>query len=207
MTDTQAAEPQAGDAVESQADDRSRSQADQSDTKQQDDKAESISLDKARELRQEAANLRKRLKDAETRAQSAESKVQAAEDKDKTEVERLTGERDRLRADAEATGARLRELAVTTALTGAASRAGARYPDLLVDRLAKRAEVDDDLAVINADALVAEAKKQYPGLFQVVEGKGDGGKRDQDDRGANIKPGLPRMRAAYETDGITKRRR
>lgn len=105
-------------------------------------------------------------------------KLEALEGKDKSDVERLTGERDKFKTELEARETRLRELAVTTALTQAATKAGARYPDLIVQRVAKDAELDDDLAVKNADALITTAKKDYPDLFRVVDGKADGGKSD-----------------------------
>ncbi len=209
MADNQAAESLADDAAQSQADTQARTQADRSDTQ---DATETISLEKAKELRQEAAGLRKRIKDAEARVQAAEAKAQEADDKDKSAVERLTGERDRLKADIErldkdieAKDARVRDLAVSQALMSAATKAGARYPDLLMERLAKRAEVDGDLAVTNADDLVKDAKAQYPALFSA--GKADGGARDESAGDEHVKPGLGRLQHAYATESKTKRSR
>lgn len=71
-----------------QADAESQSQADTSNDResQAESHAETISLDDARKLRSEAANLRKRLKDAESIAQAAETKQrEAAEAKAKEE--------------------------------------------------------------------------------------------------------------------------
>lgn len=143
-------------------------------------------------------------KAAERSLRDVQIRLDALEGKDKSDVERLTGERDRLKADLETRESRLREMAVSTALTTAATKAGARYPDLLVERLGKRAELDDDLAVTNAEALIAEAKRQYPDLFRVVEGKADGGKSDE--KAGKIKPGIERLQHAYANASTTKTR-
>lgn len=166
-------------------------------------------LQKERGLKKTAEEARKA---AETSAKDLQDRLDALEGKDKSDVERLTGERDRLKADIDRLAkdvsdrdARVRDLAVTQALTNAATKAGGKYPDLLVERLAKRAEVDGDLAVTNADDLVKEAKTQYPALFSV--GKADGGAKDEDTNDAHVKPGLGRMQHAYATESKTKRSR
>lgn len=167
-------------------------------------------LGKERERAKAAETARKA---AERSLREAQAKLDEIEGKDRPAIERLTAERDRIAAErdeatkaAEATTGRMRELAVANALTIAATKAGARYPDLLVDRLARRAEVDDDLAVRNADDLVKEAKAQYPELFRQAPGKADGGAGDDDRRGDDVKPGLGRMQYAYATESKTAKR-
>ena len=117
-------------------------------------------------------------KTAEKSLSDLQARIDALEAKDKTDVERLQGERDKLKADLESRETRLRDMAIRTALIGAATKAGARYPELIVDRLSAKADLDDDLNVTNADALVTAAKREYPDLFRVVDGKADGGKTD-----------------------------
>jgi hypothetical protein len=143
-------------------------------------------LEKERDARKAADKTLKELQD----------KLAALEDKDKSDLDRTTAERDRLKADLDAREARLRELAVTTALTTAATKAGARYPDLIIGRVAKDAELDDDLTVKNADALIAAAKRDYPDLFRVVDGKADGGKRDESDKDDKVF-GVTRLSRAH----------
>lgn len=119
-------------------------------------------------------------KTAEKTLTALQSRIDALEAKDKTDVERLTDERDKLKTDLDAREARLREMAVTTALTNAATKAGARYPELVIERMRGAADLDDDLNVKNADKLVTEAKKSYPDLFRVVEGRADAGEGRND---------------------------
>lgn len=68
------------DATQADADADAQSQADTITTETQAESEETISLEKAKELRSEAANLRKRLKDAETKAQAAEKATKDRED-------------------------------------------------------------------------------------------------------------------------------
>ena len=119
-------------------------------------------------------------KAAERTLKEANDRLAQLEGKDKSDVERLAAERDRYKAELDAREARLRDLAVTTALTTAATKAGARYPELIVQRVSADAVLDDDLNVKNADKLMTEVKKDYPDLFRVVDGTADGGKGRQD---------------------------
>ena len=135
-------------------------------------------------------------KAAEKSASALQARIDALEAKDKTDVERLTTERDTLKADLDARDARLRDLAIRTALTSAATKGGARYPDLIVERLSRQAELDDDLTVTNADALVATAKREYPDLFRVVDGKADGGQTDSRRDDSTLR-GTSRLSAAH----------
>ena len=130
------------------------------------------------ELKAAIKNERDARKAAEKSAADFQARIDALESKDKSDVERLTAERDKLKTDLDSREARLRELAITTALTSAATKSGARYPELIVDRLRSQAEIDDDLTVTNAESLVTTAKREYPDLFRVVDGGADGGKRD-----------------------------
>lgn len=135
-------------------------------------------------------------KAADKQLKDLSDKLEALEGKDKSDVERLTGERDKLKADLEAREALLHDRAIEAALTTAATRAGARYPDLIIGRVAKDAELDDDLTVKNADALIATAKRDYPDLFRVVDGKADGGKTDSSTDTSNVR-GFDRLRNAH----------
>lgn len=158
---------------------------------------------------QERRDARDRLKDTAKALKDAEGRLATIEGKDRSDVERLTAERDQLKADAESTATQLRSLAVTTALTTAATKAGARYPDLIVERLSKRAEIDETdegLSVTNADDLVNAAKAEYPDLFRHANGRADGAAKDQAADDANVRPGLNRMQFAYANESKTSKR-
>lgn len=145
-------------------------------------------LDKERDAR----------KTAEKSLGDLQKRIDDLEAKDKTELERTQTERDRLKADLDSRETRLKELAVRSALTTAVTKAGAKHPDLLVDRLSRQAELDDDLNVKNVDKLVTDAKKEYPDLFRVVDGGVDGGKgRDDESTGKSDMNRLIRRQAGY----------
>ena len=155
-----------GKSDDSQHDDAGRGD----DAGKQDDDGLKSALAKERDAR----------KAAERSLRDLQKRIDDLEGKDKSEVQRLTDERDKLKTDLGDRETRLKDLAVRNALTTVLTRAGARHPDLLVDRLARDAELDDDLAVTNADKLVQAAKKDYPDQFRVVEGKSDAGQGNQD---------------------------
>jgi hypothetical protein len=131
------------------------------------------------------------IKSLRDEAATHRTKAQQLEDKDKTELQRIADERDRLKNDLDGVNGRMRDMAIRAALTTAVTKAGAKHPDLLVDRLSKQAELDDELNVKNADKLVTEAKKEYPDLFRVVDGGVDGGKGRDD--GSSGKPDMNRL--------------
>lgn len=124
------------------------------------------------------AKLREYEKTAKAQARELETlraKAQAADDAKLSEQERLQKRIAELeQQDAERT-VRMRALAAQSALIAAATKAGALYPDLLADRLAASAELDAEGRTLNADALVADAKKQYPAVFRAQAGSADGG--------------------------------
>jgi hypothetical protein len=139
---------------------------------------------------------RKTQRETERNLKAAQDRLAELEAKDKSDVERVTAERDKLKADLDARDVRMRDMAASTALLGAATKAGARYPDLIVDRLRTKAELDDDLNVTNAEALVTAAKREYPDLFRIVDGKADGGKSDSATDTSHLR-GPSRIAAAY----------
>ncbi len=167
MPDDQADESQADDAAEPQAGDQPRSQADRRDA---DDDAggDTISVEKARELRRESAQLRKRVKDAESRAQ-------AAEDKDKSELQRTVERAEKAERDAEEHRRELTAVRTERRIRDAAEAAGGRNLRAIYRLVKDDAETDDDGGIANLDALIAQAKKDTPEFFRPSVGKADGG--------------------------------
>jgi hypothetical protein len=148
-------------ADESQADDAANDQS-------QADTAQTISLDDARKLRSEASSLRKRLREAE-------SKVQAAEDDKKPELERLLAERDRFKSEHDRLLTELQSERAERLVTTAASKANALRPDAIF-RLVREGLEFEDGKPTNVEDAIAAAKADYPELFRLVSGSGDGGK-------------------------------
>jgi chromosome segregation ATPase len=146
-------------------------------------------------------DLRKESADYRTKAKAAadlQKRIDDLEAKDKSELERTQAERDKLKADLDARETRLRDMSARTALTTAVTKAGAKHPDLIVDRLLRDADIDDELNVKNADALVAAAKKDFPDLFRVVDGGADGGRgRQESSNGISDMNRLLRRQAGY----------
>lgn len=138
------------------------------------------------------------IKSLRTEAATHRTKAQQLEDAGKTELQRITDERDRLKTDLTDRETRLKGLAIANVLTDALSKAGARHPSLLVKDLVTKADVDDELNVKNVDKLVADAKKAYPDMFRVVEGKADGGEGRDDGAGKTTNMNrLIRRQAGY----------
>jgi hypothetical protein len=159
-------------------------------------RAESETKDDYGELKQAISAERKARNAAEKLLGEVQAKLTDLEGRDQTELEKTQTERDRLKADLAERDAKLETIAKRHALTAAATKAGARYPDLLVDRLLSSADLDADLNVTNADALVKQARGEYPDLFTVVSGRSDGGRTgESSDR--TITPGYDRLRNAY----------
>lgn len=142
---------------------------------------ESISLEKARELRAEAASLRKRLKDAEGKLTGYETASLTESEKYQKRIDELTLANSDL-------------LTQTRAATVAskAATAGALYPEVV----ARQIDADAD----DIDKAVAELKKRYPALFGVAiqSGGADGGARGSpikaDDMNSNIRRAAGRER-------------
>ncbi len=122
-------------------------------------------------------------------------------DKSKSEMQRLQDAVENLTKDLGERDANLRAMTVKNALTEAATKAGAKYPTLLVSELSGAVEVSKTGEVTNADALVTQAKKAYPELFRVVDGGADGGKgRDSQSSGRTDMNRLIRQQAGYAGD-------
>lgn len=80
----------------------------------------------------------------------------------------------------------LREERALNRLSAAATRAGFRTPDLVLN-FVKLSEVADEKGnVANPDAVIADLKSKYPELFRPVqEGNGDGGAGNRGRNGGN----------------------
>jgi DNA repair exonuclease SbcCD ATPase subunit len=165
MTDTTTS-----DATQADAD--AQSQADTSTDSQRETQADSqdtVSLDEIKKVRSEAANLRKRLKDAESKLSQFETANQS-EDEKRTQALKAAEER------ATAAESRYRAAIGRSAVTDAASKAGAISSRAVYALIRDDIEFDDDGEPQNIDALIAAAKKDEPSLFRAAAGSGDGGK-------------------------------
>jgi hypothetical protein len=140
---------------------------DQQQNQQQDDTAGLKSaLDKERDAR----------KVADKELKAAQKRLADLEDRDKSELEKVTGERDRLIKDLEAREARLRILTASEKVAAAATHANAIEPAAVFKLVRDDLTFDDDGQPTNVADVVADAKKQYPAMFQAASGSGDGGR-------------------------------
>ena len=115
-------------------------------------------------------------KEAAKRAEAAEAKVREFEERDQSETEKITGQRDKFKSDAEE--ARVQNLRLRVALEK-------KLPSDLIDRLqgATQEELEAD-----ADKLLELVKPAEATDF-------DGGARTQGE--AEVSPGLGRLSHAY----------
>jgi hypothetical protein len=143
-------------------------QDDQSDDKHQQDDTSGLrsALDKERDAR----------KVADKELKAAQKRLADLEDRDKSELEKVTGERDRLIKDLEAREARLRTLTASEKVHAAATHANAIEPAAVFKLVRDDLTFDDDGQPTNVAEVVADAKKQYPAMFQAASGSGDGGR-------------------------------
>ena len=138
--------------ADSQADDASQPQA----GTPTDSQAEPISLDEARKLRQEAANLRRRLKERESELEQHRNAGLSELEKAQRRIQEL-----------EARDAEYQAAQRTRALEQLFRAEHAQYPELLTAQI-DPAELDlaPDGTITNGSAVVSRLKKQYPGLFR-----------------------------------------
>ncbi len=140
------AQPQAGEASQPPAGTPSDSQAE----------PETLSLEEARKLRQEAANLRRRLKDRE-------SELEQHRNAGLTELEKAQ----RRIQELEARETEYQQAARARALERLFAAEHAQYPELLLAQVdSNELELAPDGTLTNGAALVSRLKKQYPGLFR-----------------------------------------
>lgn len=157
--DNQGAGSQAGQGDQSQADKDEKAQAA---GKGGSDTSESISLEEAKKLRSEAANLRKRLKDNET-------ELAKLKDADLSESQKLQKERDALKAERDQL---VKDRRINLA-QAAAAKAGAIHPDVVAKLLPEDALSDDDPKAL--EAAISKLRKDYQTLFRNPHGSADGG--------------------------------
>jgi hypothetical protein len=131
-----------------------------------------------KDLRDEAAQTRIKLKEFE----DAKKK---ADDEAMTEAERLKKERDEAKQEAET----LRREKRLSSIQSLATREGARYPDLVALKVPEDTKEADLVSAIKA------VRKDYPELFAHVDA--DGAKKNAADADEKPTPGLGTLRAAY----------
>jgi seryl-tRNA synthetase len=149
-------------------------------------------------LGQQRDAARQALQDAERERDALKRQLDDLGNKDKSEMQRLQDAVTKLTNDLGERDANLRAMAVKTALTDAATKAGAKYPTLLVSELSGKVEISKAGDITNATELVADAKKTYPELFRVVDGGADGGKgRDDSSTNKTDMNRLLRRQAGY----------
>lgn len=148
---------------------------------------------------------RARAKQAEKDLRSANARLSEIESKDKGDVERLTGERDTAATRAETAESKLREATASVAVFDAATKANARDARAMYRIVRDDLEFDDD-GPTNVDAVITQAKKDFPTLFQAAGGSGDGGAGTTKTE-REIQPGLDRLTHAYETQSKSATRR
>lgn len=142
--------------------------------------AGALSLEEARKLRKEHQQLRKEREELTTR-------LKAIEDAKLSDTERLTKERDELKARETAWAAERRERDARDEVIewAGSERVGARNPRALYKLLRDELEVDDKTGrVTNLDALLKLAKAEYPEQFGRAVGSADAGAGSRQPGGA-----------------------
>lgn len=146
------------------------------DQKQDDDKAEGQQDDPAAGLKSALDKERDARKAADKELKDLRAKIAKLEAKDQTDVERLTGERDTLLQRVTDLEQRNRATAGKVVALEAARKANAIAPNAVYALIRDDLEFDDADAPTNVDALIANARKAEPSLFQASSGSGDGGR-------------------------------
>jgi DNA gyrase/topoisomerase IV subunit A len=113
-------------------------------------------------------------------------KVKEMEDAKLSDTERLTKERDELKAKEATWAAERRERDQRDAALDALSseKVGARNPNRLYRIVKDDLEFDDKGTLTNLDAVVRQAKAEFPELFGRAVGSGDGGAGSRQQPGA-----------------------
>lgn len=121
------------------------------------------------------------------------------ENKGKTELQRLEGERDGYKSQAESAAQELRQVRAEAAVLTAATQARAVDPDAILALAMNRLEFDKDGKPSNVSAVIEALRTERPERFKAAEGSGDGGKG-----GSGTPPefsgGMDRLRYAYENE-------
>ncbi len=176
-------------------DDEDESDASGSDDASEDDESDDedamVPLAKLKKVRNEARNLRERLK-------AAEAKVAELEAVKPDEA--LVRERDDLKAEVERLTNELHAERLRVHLDRAAAESGAIEPSV-VGKLVDTAKVEwgEDGQPTNLDALIADLKTSYPKLFVSAQGTGNVGTRSEPrGRDETLSP-KSRIASAYRT--------
>lgn len=146
----------------------------ESDSDDEDDDDAMVPLSKLKKVRNEAKNLRDRLKTAEDKVSELEAR--SADDA-------LMKERDELQGQVDTLTRELQSERLNVHLNATAAESGAIEPAVvakLVD--ANTVEWSDDGTPTNLEALVTDLKTAYPKLFSAAQGSGNVGTRS-DTRG------------------------
>lgn len=152
--DTTAPDALAESAAQSQADPTEATPA---------DAPETLSLDEARKLRSEAANLRRRKHELETQ-------LRQFQDSGLSELDKAQKRIAELETQVQAAETAKRAHAVERLLKDA------HYPDLLLAKVdLATIELDDAGNIHRGDAIVRDLQARYPHLWARTTGSGDGG--------------------------------
>lgn len=103
---------------------------------------------------------------------------QTYEDASKTELEKLQGDVNRYKTEAESASTQLRELQARAAVQDAVGGMNTIDPATVVDLAMPHLTYGDDGKPENVDTVLARLKTERPRLFPAAAGSGDGGKRN-----------------------------
>lgn len=170
--ETQAADTQAESPPSPQA-------GTQADSTQAEPEVETISLDEAKKLRSENANLRKRAKELEEFEKSHLSEQEKRDRDYQAAMDRATELEQRLRE---------------TRAVAVAARIGAIYPDDVAKLMPSDLDLDDDRAVAQWEK---DYRRARPLLFHSEHGSADGGTRTVKTE-PDATPGMGRILRGYE---------
>lgn len=157
-------------ADEGTGDEENADESDASDDDDDDDEA-LVPLSKLKKVRNEAKNLRERLKTAEARVEELEAGQSDTA---------LVQERDDLKAEVTRLQSELHTERLSVHLDKAAEDSGAIEP-AVVTKLVDTAKIEwgDDGKPTNLDAMITDLKTAYPKLFSTAQGTGNVGNRSE----------------------------
>lgn len=152
------------------------------------------------ELRKEAAQNR-------IKAKKAEDALKQRQDADLSETERMQKRLAELEEAEKGWATEKQTILLTQAVTSEATKAGAKYPDLIIRSLDRNSvEFDNDGNPTNLGKVIGALRTDYPDLFRSTTGSADGGATNALIR-PELRPGIDRLNYAYENESTTAKKR
>lgn len=144
-------------------------ESEDSDSEEDDSEEQFVPISKLRKVRNEAKNLRERLKASEAQAEALESKLSERDDS-------------ALQAKINEYKTELEKERLSNSLASIAGKHGAIDPDVLITLVPLDKVEWQDSKPSNLDGVISELKERYPRQFRKTTGSGNVGSRDETNR-------------------------